>query len=131
MKNVLRSAKSVVHISPEWASIDAGRIGREIHTIRHAVPDDIKYELTVGSGLAEFDKNTFNIFYGGSIDPNIQSLKLLRAVIDAVTSSGKQIHVLLAGNENAFNYFKQELGEKVVRYLGWLSVDVMKQYGGI
>ena len=126
MKRILGTAKAVVHISPEWAATDAKRMGRDIYTIRHAVPESTAPKIEAAP-LIEIDKNSFNVFYGGSIDHNIQSLEMLRTVIKSVEATAN-IHVWLAGNEHAYKYFKQELGDKVVKYLGWLSAGVMQQY---
>jgi len=129
MKSVLKSAHGIAHISPEWAAIDAGRLGLKVNTIRHAVPS--KVSLANYAGDERFQREhggNFNVFYGGSISPDIQSLALLKTVIARAEQKGIHIKVLLAGNENAYNLFSAGLGADSVRHLGWLSPEEMNRY---
>ena len=129
MKSVLSSAKAIVHISPEWAEIDSGRLQLPVNTIRHAVPPPV----TPPPGLNDADFRAqhgthFNVFYGGSISPDIQSLDVLRKVIEMAETHGVTIKVLLAGNDQALKLFSDGLGRQAIHYLGWLSPDDMNRY---
>lgn len=128
-KKTLKSAKSVVHVSPEWAKMDGEIIGRKIETIRHAIPDKISAPLTKPDAdfMSAF-KDSFNIFYGGSLSANIQSLELLKRVTLAAIAKGAKVHILVAGNMNAFTLFKNEFGDEIVKHLGWLTPEQMNQY---
>lgn len=125
-KRILKPAKAVVHISPEWAEIDGQETGRKIDTIRHAVPEPVVFRETGTrpSLMAEY-KDSFNVFYGGSLSPNIQSLELLKKVVKSVAADDINVKILVAGNEKVYNLFKDELGGEVVKPLGWLTHDVM------
>ncbi len=129
MKSVLSSAKAIVHISPEWAEIDSGRLQLPVNTIRHAVPAMVAPPTDLKE--AEFRANHgnhFNVFYGGSISPDIQSLDVLRAVIEMAADHGVSVKILLAGNDQALKLFKDGLGRQAIHYLGWLSPDDMNRY---
>ena len=122
----LKPAKAIVHISPEWAKADEKEIGLKIQVIRHAVPD-AAVQPVHGNGALMLSEYTdcFKIFYGGSITPRIQSVELLKKVIKSVGNQQKKIMILVAGHQNSYNYLKLELGDEMVRYLGWLSFDGM------
>jgi hypothetical protein len=129
MKAILSTAHAIAHISPEWAEIDAERLGLKVQTIRHAVPPPIAAPNDPGRErfLREYSGN-FNVFYGGSISPDIQSLRLLKEVISHAGQLGIHVKVLLAGNNNAYMLFREELGMDVVKHLGWLSPADMNRY---
>ena len=129
VKNVLRTAKSVIQVSPEWANKDGKQIGRNIYTIRHAVPED--NFKTASSFDLEFKKqygNDFNIFYGGSLSIRIQSLDMLKEVIGYAKSIGLKINVFVAGNQSAYESFRDKLGPEVAIHLGWLTPEKMTTY---
>ncbi len=121
MRQTLKSASAIVHVSPEWAQVDAGILNRNVHTIRHAVVKSIAHSIS-GNNV---NSNIFNIFYGGSIIPGVQSLALLKRVI--LSASTNNIKVFLAGNSATHAYFQKELGNDLVNYLGWLSSEEMNQ----
>jgi hypothetical protein len=128
-KKVLSTARAVVHVSPEWADIDGKIIGRKIETIRHAIPDNTTHQMVEPPpGFIDNYKDSFNIFYGGSLSAKIQSLALLRQTVQAAIENGAKIHLLVAGNLNAYTLFKNEFGDEVVKHLGWLTPLQMKQY---
>jgi hypothetical protein len=129
MKSVLRSATARVHISPEWAAIDAGRLGMEVHTIRHAIPQAVQPPAHNNKEKFEAEHGgNFNVFYGGSLSPDIQSMEVLQAVITKAAEQGVRIRILLAGNENAYNLLCKGVGAAAVHHLGWLSPEEMNQY---
>ncbi len=129
MKSILSSAHAIAHISPEWAKIDAERLGMTVSTIRHAIPPKVSMpeDLNNERFLREYAGN-FNVFYGGSISPDIQSLRLLKDVISHAGQLGIHVKVLLAGNNQAYTLFRNELGMDVVKHLGWLSPAEMNRY---
>ena len=129
MANVLRSAKAVVHVCPEWAEMDGNLVNRKIETIRHAIPKKIDVDSPkYHSASIDVDRKAFNVFYGGYISPDTQSVATLKSVITSFSSPDTEIQLLLAGDDVAYNYLKQNLGDKAVRYLGWLTTEVMIQY---
>jgi len=129
MKNILKTAKSIVHISPEWAEADGREIGRKMTTIRHAVPEDspkIPSDFDAQFNIRFGD--SFNVFYGGSLSPFIQSLTLLNRVVQYALSINIKVRLLIAGNQGAYDLFKQEFGEQVAVHLGWLTPQQMNDY---
>jgi hypothetical protein len=127
LRGVMRSAKAAVHISPEWAEADGITMGRKMETIRHAIPEQ---EITPAgnTNLLEEYNDTFKIFYGGSLSADIQSLSLLRQVAEDAMQRGRKVRIFVAGNENCYNLFRQELGDTYLTHLGWLSRELMNQY---
>jgi hypothetical protein len=120
-RNVLKSAHAISHISPTWAAIDAARLDRKIDTIRHAIPKPVTLP-EVASTEAD---NIFRVFYGGSIAENIQSLDVIKQVIDRLAAAGTTLRVVLAGNENALKIFTDGIGASNLEYKGWLAQDAM------
>jgi hypothetical protein len=124
---MLKPAKAIVHISPEWAEIDGKVIGRKIETIRHAIPqNDVAPDPTVD--LLKDHRGSFNVFYGGSLSADIQSLSLLKQVMEAGRKEGVDVKVFLGGNKIVEKLFRDELGDEGLVYLGWLSRDMMNKY---
>jgi len=129
MKHTLKTAKSIVHISPEWAAADGREIGRKMTTIRHAVPEDspkIPSEFDAQFSMRFGD--SFNVFYGGSLSPFIQSLELLNGVVQYALSININVRLLIAGNQGTYDLFKQEFGGQVAIHLGWLTPQQMNAY---
>lgn len=123
MRSTLRTAHAVSHISPEWAAIDAERLSMPVATIRHAIANPIDLPKVAGEG----NKHEFRVFYGGSISADIQSLDLIKQVIENVAKAGVTVKIVLAGNENARGIFSESLGESTIDYKGWLSTDEMNR----
>jgi len=102
-------------------------MGREVATIRHAIP-----MRTIAppskEHLLKDHSTSFNIFYGGSLSTNIQSLELLKKVLDDAKQAGTTAHIFLAGNTFAYDLFRKQLGDDYLTHLGWLSRDQMDQY---
>ena len=127
MHNTLKSAKAIVHISPEWAAIDAAQVQLKFDTIRHAIPHAIASPSTYTDVLKDY-KDCFNVFYGGSMSAAIQSLDLLKKVADHAATIGIKVVVHLAGNDNAYRIFKEGLGEQYIHHLGWINAELMNNY---
>jgi hypothetical protein len=126
MRRMLKPAKSIVHISPEWAAADAKEVNLPIKVIRHAVPENAPL-VTKRPELMDEYKDYFTIFYGGSLSGRIQSLELLKKVVSTGPYK-KEIKILVAGNANVYNLFREQFGETVVKHLGWLSPEQMREY---
>lgn len=127
MRNTLKSAKAIVHISPEWAAIDSAQVNLKFDTIRHAIPRKIDPPTITDDVLKDY-KDYFNIFYGGSMSAAIQSLDLLKKIIEYGATVGIKVKVHLAGNDNAYRIFREGLGQEYIHHLGWVSADLMNQY---
>lgn len=129
IKNVLKTAKSIVQVSPEWAENDGKEINRSIATIRHAVPtDNVKIDSNFDTEFKKHYGNAFNVFYGGSLSPKIQSLDKLKKLVEYANSINIKINILIAGNQTSYIPFKEKLGEKVAIHLGWLDAIQMNEY---
>ncbi len=129
VRRILKTAKAIVHVSPEWAAIDAKELGLKINTIRHGIPEKIaKPESNEIQDVMKSYKDSFNVFYGGSLSPNIQSLSVLKKIIAFGATVNITVKVFLAANETVHKMFSSELGEESLVYLGWLPNDVMNQY---
>jgi len=123
MQATLRSAHAISHISPEWAAIDSERLNLPISTIRHAIANPILFPPIKITTMA----NAFRIFYGGSISADIQSLDLVRRVIENTAKNGVIVKIVLAGNDRARKLFCDSVGEENIDYKGWLSVNDMNR----
>ena len=121
LRTILKSAHAIVHVSPKWAGADAERFGMPVATIRHAIVDSIPLPTVEKSR----SKREFTVFYGGSISADIQSLGVVRQVIQNAAKKGVSVKIVLAGNENARTHFSSSLGEENIEYKGWLSWDEM------
>ena len=122
VRKTLKTAHAVTHISPEWAAIDAARLGMEVTTVRHAVANPVTLPASAPAGNA----NEFRIFYGGSISADIQSLDVVKQVMERAARQGIFVKIVLAGNENALSIFSGALGAGNIEYKGWLSPQEMK-----
>ncbi len=130
MKSVLKSAQAIVHVSPEWAEADARILGLNISTIRHGIPDIVaaKSESNNIPDLIKTSSNSFNIFYGGSLAPKIQSTSILKKVIQLAAEQQVEVKIFVAGQEAVSQHFRNELGAQHVVALGWLSQEQMNNY---
>lgn len=126
MRATLKTAQGISHISPEWATIDANRLGLPISTIRHAIAHSVLLPLEGKSSPVK----EFRVFYGGSISADIQSLDVVNKVIQNTANKGIALKIVLAGNESARGLFAHSLGAENVEYKGWLSADDMKHVIG-
>ncbi len=125
MKKILRSATSVVQVSPEWATQDAKKLNRKVDVIRHAVVEKVPYNIA--NSDSQLPENTFKIFYGGSVNPGFQSLELVEKVLYSLHPQ-KKIKFYLAGNSFAYDYFTKALGKDKVEYLGWITAEQISEY---
>lgn len=129
MRRILKTAKAISQVSPEWAETDGKHLGYKINVIRHAIPDAIKMpEINVVPEQFSKNKGSFNIFYGGSLSPHIQSLDVLKKVLSYANSINLSFKIFIAGNESVYNHFCHELGSQHIIQLGWLSKDEMNKY---
>ena len=117
-KNILKTAKAIVQVSPEWATKDGNILGIKINTIRHAIPNETENKTHENVK----DESTFNIFYGGSIFKKEQSLYVLKNVLDKFINSNKNIVLNIAGGEYVYDIFSTAIKENIkINYLGWLN----------
>lgn len=123
MQTTLKSARAISHISPEWAAIDAARLGLPVATVRHAIANPVMLPPVE----MQYPAKEFRIFYGGSISADIQSLDLVKQVIQNAATKGITVKIVLAGNERARTLFAGALGENNIDYKGWLSTDEMNR----
>ena len=126
---ILKTAKNVIHASPEWALSDGEIIGRQIKTIRHGIPiAKFDYSKIKEPELIMLNKGTFNVFYGGSLTQSTQSLDTLKSIIDFGETINRPIRIFVAGNINALNSIRNTIPAENLVYLGWLSSEDMLNY---
>lgn len=124
----LASAAARVHVSPEWGAEDAGYSGLPFTVIRHAIPNPGSVNKAEGNLLPEQYRDSFNIFYGGSLSYVLQSPELLKKVIDKAAEAGRKVMVHVAGDENARRSFVKGIGEANLNYVGWISSEQLSRY---
>lgn len=79
LKNKLKSADFLIHVSPEWKALDEGRIEREILVHRHCIPDQSKRSNVLDSFFAEDAANRIKLFYAGNIHFHAMRPDLLKS----------------------------------------------------
>lgn len=121
MRRVVRSAHAVVQVSPEWARMDAERLGRPVVAIRHAVPP----APDVGPAPAIADPMV--LLHAGSANPGFQRPEVLMAGL-AEAEHGVELRV--AGRPEVAEYFAGVLNGRardLVRPLGWLDPTALAE----
>ncbi|NCX96667.1 MAG: hypothetical protein EBX41_09755 [Chitinophagia bacterium] len=121
-KRVLKSAKTVIQVSPEWAKAEAEGLGRNVVCIRHVVPAPDNALKSVRENPPPLN-NTFTIFYGGSINFNYQRLDILNQVSKQLPPD-KKVVLSFAGTEAMYKKMEQHLeGNITLQNAGWLDAE--------
>jgi glycosyltransferase involved in cell wall biosynthesis len=122
MRRTLRTASAVVQVSPEWAKADAALLGREVNTLRHAVPltdvTPVRGSVDPGADLV--------LLYAGSLIRGQQSpSELVSAVSRLNQRPGRRIVLEVAGGDATLQAFEECMPPTGVdswfRPLGWLG----------
>ena len=131
MRRTLRSASSIVQVSPEWAREAEEVLKRRVEVVRHAVP---------GLAEAEVDFRTvrgraaFRILYVGSLNPDQQDV---RPFMDALALMRKErgdarpVELAVAAGEESWKLFSEAAGTRGIsdatRWLGWLDARSLRR----
>lgn len=120
MKRVVKKARHLVHVSPEWAKRDSKQLDKAFMTLRHAVPESKSATHKMGS-----DK--FVMLYVGSIDRDNQDIE---SFLSAITrfSNKKNIIFQYAGHQSTSEHLKGIIKGIEYEYLGWLDQDTLDHY---
>lgn len=82
IKNKLKSADQIIHVSPEWKILDEARIKKKIIVQRHCIPDPPDKTHLSASIYNNEAKNKIKLFYGGNIHFQSMNPELLKPVFD-------------------------------------------------
>lgn len=85
LRQKLKFADHIIHVSPEWKNLDENRIGKEILVQRHCVPDLPEKNHLLDAFFLNDSKNKTRLFYGGNIHFQAMSPELLRSSINNIT----------------------------------------------
>lgn len=78
LRNKLRLADQIIHVSPEWKDLDETRILREILVQRHCIPDPVEKSHLLDGLFLNDGQAKVKLFYGGNIHFQAMSPELLK-----------------------------------------------------
>lgn len=119
LRKNLKFADEIIHVSPEWATLDSKRIGKKISVFRHVIPNN-NFQNLEKSNLF-FDLNKTSIVYAGNIHFDQMKVQLLN-----VLKEFKNINFYYAGNQEV----SQELQKRGVSntHVGYLNFSELNSF---
>jgi hypothetical protein len=116
---ILKKAKLLTHVSPEWARRDGILLKKEFKVVRHAV----NFNTPVLS-LTK-DNLDYTILYYGSLDFVKQNPSVFFAAFNSINSEAhSNIIFSYAGQKSVFDTFLTYVEDtRKIKYLGWLNQE--------
>jgi len=98
LRNKLKPADHIIHVSPEWKTLDEKRVQKNILVQRHCVPDPVERIKLLDDFFLNAAKSKIKLFYGGNIHFQAMSPELLKPAMENANNV-----FYFAGSDIVFN----------------------------